>query len=43
MEPEENEQPHICSIVFVDIAQFSQQPGEVQFSWRIELSMLLDR
>lgn len=43
MEPEENQPPRICSIVSLDIAHFSQQPGEVQFSWRIELSMLLDR
>lgn len=43
MEPEENEQTRICSIVFLEIAQFSQQPSEVQFSWRIEMSMLLDR
>lgn len=42
MKPEENEQTRICGIVFLDIAQFSQQPGEVQFSWRIELSVLLD-
>jgi hypothetical protein len=43
MEPPENEQPPVCSLVCLDIAQFSQQPGEVQFGWRIEFSMLLDR
>lgn len=41
--PEENEPTRICSVVFLEIAQFSQQPSEVQFSWRIEMSMLLDR
>lgn len=45
MKPEEeaNGQTRVCSIVFLDIAQFSQQSSEVQFSWRIELSMLLDK
>lgn len=43
MTPDDNEQTRVCSIVSLDIAQFSQQPSEVQFSWRIELSMLLDR
>lgn len=43
MKPEEEGKECICSIVFLDIAQFSQQSSEVQFSWRIELSMLLDK
>src|SRR3990167_7170538 len=43
MKSEEGVQTSVCSIVFLDIPQFLQQPGDVQFSWRIELSMLLDR
>lgn len=42
-EVEVNEQTYVCSVVFLDIVQFSQQSNKVQSAWRVELSAMLDK
>lgn len=43
MKPEVNEQTYVCPVVFLDIAQFSQQSKTTQSAWRVELAALLGR
>lgn len=43
MKPGLNEQTYVCSVVFLDIVQFSQQSNAAQSAWRNELATLLDR
>lgn len=43
MKPEMNEQTYVCSVVFLDIVQFSQEPITVQSAWRDELAALINK
>lgn len=43
MKPEMNEQTYMCSVVFLDIVHFSQEPISVQSAWREELAALINK